>query len=125
MNLIKKLFTKQKAPVQQKRSFKAAQKSRLTNWLFNSFTKINFDTKNELKTLITRCRDLSKNNEIFRSHLNNFEKSIIGNKGFKLQSLVKGVDGALAEVINEELERAWSDYGKRANAFITKDRSNG
>lgn len=125
MNLIKKLFNKQKAPVQQKRSFKAAQKSRLTNWLFNSFTKINFDTKNELKTLITRCRDLSKNNEIFRSHLNNFEKSIIGNKGFKLQSLVKDSDGALAEVINEELERAWAAYGKRANAFITKDRSNG
>jgi capsid protein len=56
-----------------------------------------------------------------RSHLNNFEKSIIGNKGFKLQSLVKNVDGILDEKINQELEAAWYDFGKRSNGYITKD----
>jgi len=109
---------KKETPVEKptkKRSFKGAQASRFTNWLFNSFTKVNREIKTDLKTLVTRTRDLSKNNEIFRSHLNNFEKSIIGNKGFKLQSLVKGNDGGLSEEINQELENAWYEFGKRSN----------
>lgn len=106
---------------QKIRSFKAAQTTRFTNWLYSSFTKINQDMKHDLKTMVTRCRDLSKNNEIFRSHLNNFEKSIIGNKGFKLQSLVKDEAGTLIEIINNELENAWYEYGKRSNGYITKD----
>lgn len=94
---------------------------RFTEWMLSTFTKINVDTKNDLKTLIVRCRDLSKNNELMRSHLNNFEKSVIGNKGFKLQSLVKNSDGILDDKINAELELAWYDFGKRSNGYITKD----
>lgn len=82
---IKDFFTSKKPenieqkPVvkKQKRAFKGARNGRLTTWLFSSFNKINLDTKQDLVTLITRCRDLSKNNEIMRSHLNNFEKNII------------------------------------------------
>ena len=70
------------------RGFKGALKTRFTNWLLSSFTKINVETKYEFKQLISRVRDLSKNNEVFRSHLNNLEKSIIGKQGFRLQSLV-------------------------------------
>ena len=53
------------------RGFKGALKTRFTNWLFASFNKINVDTKTDFKPLILRVRDLSKNNEVFRSHLNN------------------------------------------------------
>ena len=112
---------KQVKPTRRERRFKGAQPSRFTDWLFSGFTKINVDTKFDLKQLIIRCRDLSKNNEILRSHLNNFEKTIIGNKGFKLQSLVKDADGNLLENINAELENAWYDFGKRSNGYITKD----
>lgn len=126
MGIFKSLFgikEQEKAVKQTKKtkSFKGAKSGRFTNWLFSGFTKINVDTRNELRTLITRCRDLSKNNEVFRSHLNNFEKSIIGNKGFKLQSLVKLKDGRLDEEINDELEQAWWNFGKRSNGYITKD----
>lgn len=71
------------------RSFKGASRSRFTSWLMSSFSPINRDLKSDLQTLIIRSRDLAKNNEIFRSHLHNMQKSIIGNQGFRLQSLIK------------------------------------
>lgn len=105
----------------KERSFKGAMYSRFTNWIFSSFTKVNKDLKDNLTTLVTRTRDLAKNNEVYRSHLNNLEKSIIGPQGFRLQSLVKNENGDLAEDINIELENAWWEFGKRSNGFITKD----
>ncbi len=104
-----------------KRGFKGAVRGRFTNWLFSSFKKINQDLKDDLKELIERCRDLAKNNEVFRSHLNNLEKSIIGQQGFRLQSLVKADESVLDEAVNNELELAWWEFGKRSNGFITKD----
>lgn len=102
------------------RGFKGAVGGRLTNWFLSTFTKINQDLKNNLRQLIIRCRDLAKNNEVFRSHINNIEKYVIGQQGFRLQSLVK-VNGELQEDINTELENAWWDFGKRLNGYITKD----
>lgn len=73
----KKQVEEPKKRITKKRSFKGARSGRLTTWLFSGFNKINHDTKQDLAILITRCRDLSKNNEIMRSHLNNFDKNII------------------------------------------------
>lgn len=111
-----------KVSKKKKRGFKGAIKTRFTNWLLNTFTKINVDTKLEFKQLISRVRDLSKNNEVFRSHLNNLEKSIIGKQGFRLQSLVKNEYGELDSAVNEELELAWHDFGQRTNGYLTKCR---
>lgn len=121
MKMLKLFKRVEQTPKKKKRAFKGARSGRLTTWLFSGFNKINVDTKQDLAKLIVRCRDLCKNNQIMRSHLNNFEKSIIGNKGFKLQSLVKDVNGLLDENINKELEEAWWDFGKRSNGYITKD----
>lgn len=103
------------------RSFKGALTGRFTNWLLSTFTPINRELQSELRPLVIRCRDLAKNNEVFRSHLNNIEKSIIGQQGFRLQSLVKGNSNTLDESVNNELETAWWEFGKRSNGFITKD----
>ena len=83
------------------RSFKGARMSRFTDWLLSSFSPINKELKGDLKELIVRSRNLAKNNQIFRSHLNNMEKSIIGRQGFRLQSLVKTIDGKLDEGLNQ------------------------
>ena len=118
-----KLFNifKKEQKKKQTRGFKGALKTRFTNWLFASFNKINVDTKYEFKQLILRVRDLSKNNEVMRAHLNNLEKSIIGKQGFRLQSLVKApTTGELDAAVNDELELAWYDFGKRSNGYITK-----
>lgn len=73
-----------------KRGFKGAVRGRFTNWLFSSFKKINQDLEDDLRELIVRCRDLAKNNEVFRSHLNNLEKSIIRTTGFQTSITCKG-----------------------------------
>ena len=114
-------FFKKEQKKKSTRGFKGALKTRFTTWLFASFNKINVDTKQEFRPLILRARDLSKNNEVFRSHLNNIEKSIIGKQGFRLQSLVKASTGELDSVVNDELELAWYNFGKRSNGYITKD----
>lgn len=103
------------------RSIKNSQVSRLTDWLFASFNTINKDLKSGLIELIKRTRSLALNNEIFRSHLNNLQKSIIGKGGFRLQSLVKLTQGELNKEINVELENAWYDFGRKANGYITLD----
>lgn len=113
-----------KKPIEKKtRSFKGASRSRFTSWLMSTFSPINRDLKSDLQMLIVRSRDLAKNNEIFRSHLHNMQKSIIGNQGFRLQSLVKNNDGTLNEEVNKEIELAWWDYGKSMNGYISKCRT--
>ena len=107
------------------RSFKGAKMSRFTNWLNNTFAPINKDLKSDLRELITRSRELAKNNEIMRSHLNNMQKSIVGREGFRLQSLVKDLQGNLASEINVEIENAWFDFGKRTNGYIEKSGTQG
>jgi hypothetical protein len=44
------------------RSFKGAKMSRFTNWLNATFAPINRDLKTDLRELITRSRELAKNN---------------------------------------------------------------
>ncbi len=122
---IPKIFSFQKSDSKKvvkkvSRSFKGASRSRFTSWLMSSFSPINRDLKSDLQTLIVRSRDLAKNNEIFRSHLHNMQKSIIGNQGFRLQSLIKNQDGTLADDLNKEIELAWWDYGKTTNGFVSK-----
>lgn len=108
-----------------KRSFKSARSNRFMQWLHSSFSPVNKELKSDLKQLIVRSRDLAKNNEIFRSHLNNMEKSIVGRQGFRLQSLIKTIDGKLDEQLNQEVQRAWFDFGKRVNGYIEKSGTQG
>lgn len=107
------------------RSFKGAKFNRFTDWLYTSFSPINKELKGDLKQLIVRSRNLAKNNEIFRSHLNNMEKSIIGRQGFRLQSLSKNINGQLNDIVNTQLQRAWFDFGKRVNGYIEKSGTQG
>lgn len=73
-----------------KRGFRGAMRNRFTSWLFSTFKTINQDLHDDLKELIIRCRDLAKNNEVFRSHLNNLEKSIIRTTGFQTSITCQG-----------------------------------
>lgn len=107
------------------RSFKGAKMSRFTNWLNATFAPINRDLKTDLRELITRSRELAKNNQIMRSHLNNMQKSIVGREGFRLQSLAKNIDGQLDQIVNNQLEKAWFDFGKRVNGYIEKSGTQG
>lgn len=115
------IFKKKTPKKTYSRSIKNSQVSRLTDWLFASFNTVNKDLKGGLIQLIKRTRGLAMNNEIFRSHLNNLEKSIIGKGGFRLQSLVKLSEGELNKQVNNELENAWYDFGRKSHGYITAD----
>ena len=92
------------------RAFKAAFNSRFVDWLFTSGHKVNNDLISQLKILIERSRDLSKNNQLFRAYLNNCQRGIVGAEGFRLQMQIKNSDGTLNEALNDEIEWAWYDF---------------
>lgn len=89
------------------RSFAAAGRSRYTDWLTATFSKINWDLRADLRDLVVKSRDLSKNNAIFRSHLNNVQNAVLGKSGFQLQCLAKGKDGEIDRALSDEVEWQW------------------
>ena len=95
------------------RAFRAAFNSRFTDWLFTSGHKVNNDLISQLKVLVERSRDLSKNNELFRAYINNCTRGIVGAEGFRLQMQIKNSDGTLNEELNDEIEWAWYDFTNR------------
>lgn len=124
----KKLFVKEYPRKKAKKSstnayeraFRAAMNSRFVDWLFTSNTKINNDLVSQLKTLITRSRDLSINNQMFRSYLSNCEKSIVGSQGFRLQMQIKNADGSLNKELNDQIEWAWYEFTKKGNLQLSE-----
>ena len=114
MSILDKLFKRSDKPSAApkrhlQRSFIGARNSRLTNWIYSSFEKINADTNASQVTLIARARELAKSNSVVRAWLETMEKNIIGDQGFVLQSQVKAGD-ALAASFNNSLEWEWYDY---------------
>ena len=114
INILKR---EQAKPVKKKsstnsyaRAFKAAYNSRFVDWLFTSSHKVNNDLISQLKVLVERSRDLSKNNEIFRAYINNCIRGIVGAEGFRLQMQIKNSDGTLNQALNDEIEWAWYDF---------------
>lgn len=106
-----------KAP--RKRSLVGATQHRFVNWLTNtSYQKINLDLDTGLITLITRARELAKNNMIVRSYLELMEKNIIGKAGFTLQSQVKDQNGKLDTKLNDFLEWEFYDWMKATNRLF-------
>ena len=105
--------TKKKVVSSYERAFKAAMNSRFIDWLFTSGHKVNNDLISQLKTLIERSRDLSKNNQLFRAYLNNCLRGVVGAEGFRLQMQIKNPDGTLNEALNDEIEWAWYDFANK------------
>ena len=116
----KKVFSilkrEQPKPVRKKststyqRAFKAAMNSRFIDWLFTSSHKVNNDLISQLKILIERSRDLSKNNQLFRAYINNCLRGVVGAEGFRLQMQIKNADGSINEALNDQIEWAWYDF---------------
>lgn len=107
-------------PAPHVRAFKAAFNNRFVDWLFATRHKINIDLVSQLETLITRSRDLSINNELFRSFLANQQKTVIGSQGFRLQMQIKNDDGTLNEALNEQIEWAWYQFTRKKNLEVSQ-----
>lgn len=105
---------KKNTHITSKRSFVGAAKNRFISWIYDSLSKINLDIDTQLLTVISRTRELAKNNNIVRSYLELMEKNVIGKAGFTLQSQMKLSDGELNTKLNEILE--WEFYEWRKDS---------
>ena len=112
MNLFS-IMTKRNAPAKKiTRAFAGARSTRFTDWIYSTFSKINLDIDNDFLTLVTRARELSKNNNVVRSYLELMEKNVIGKSGFSLQSQVKKPNGELDTELNAQFEWQFYEWGK-------------
>jgi len=50
-----------------------------------------------------------------------FRSQLSVKAGFRLQSLVKLSEGELNKQVNNELENAWYDFGRKSHGYITAD----
>ena len=111
---------KKSSTTSYQRAFKAAMGTRFTDWLFTSNHKVNNDLINQLRILVERSRDLSKNNELFRAYINNCIRGIVGAEGFRLQMQIKNSDGTLNEALNDQIEWAWYEFTKKPNLQVSQ-----
>ena len=93
-NIFKRWFHREEpqAPVKGKkmqRNLKGAIRTRYTNWLNATLQRANADINQDLITVISKCRDLAKNDSLTRAYLGACQKNIIGKSGITLQCQMK------------------------------------
>lgn len=114
-------FRKREKPVENKRSLIGGIPTRCTDWISASLTKVNTDIVDQQPIILPKCRYLAKNNPVVRAYLSMAEKNIIGKSGITLQSQMKSRDDSLDEGLNDKIEWAWYEWGKKSNGILTLD----
>ena len=102
------------------RKYAAAATSRFTNDWVTEQGSINKEIKQAHKNLLSRARDLAKNNDYVRGYLKRCVTNIVGPDGFKLQSRALLPSGEPDEVSNIAIESAFDEWAKRQNCTIHK-----
>ena len=105
------------------RKYAAAATSRFTNDWVTEQGSINKDIKAAFKSLLSRARDLAKNNDYVRGYLKRCVTNIVGPEGFKLQNRAITVNGEPDEAVNIEIETKWREWCKRDNCTVHKNLS--
>lgn len=99
--------------------WKAASLNRLTMDWAASILSADQELFSDLKRLRGRSRSLAKNNHYAAKFLRQVEKNVIGECGINFQAKVKKLRGdGLQDKVNQELERSWKDWNKRANCSV-------
>ncbi len=101
----------------EKRVFDAAEISRLTSSWLATDVSINEDLKNNYKILVTRGRDLSKNDDFVKRFLRLVKSNVIGPKGITLQARIGGKNQSKSA--NEAVEMAWGKWGQFGSPEVT------
>lgn len=102
------------------RKYAAAATSRFTNDWITEQGSINREIKQAHTSLLSRARDLAKNNDYVRGYLKRCVTNIVGPDGFKLQSRAVLPNGEPDEKSNVEIEIAFDQWAKRQNCTIHK-----
>src|SRR4051812_3983819 len=77
------------------RSFAGADVNRLTSDWGTTVTSADAESRNDLGTLRTRCRQLERDNDYFARFLNLLDNNIIGSEGVALHMHITDPNGEL------------------------------
>ena len=83
----------------------------------------NAEIYTSLATLRSRSRQLIRDNAFAKKYLHMIESNVVGTKGIVLQARTKQADGQPDTLDNEQLERAWREWGQPENCTVGKDLS--
>lgn len=110
------------APRPAKRSFAAAQTTRLNigDWIFASSRSAEADSKADLRKLRDRARELRKNSPFGARYAQVLVENVLGPSGIRLQAKNKTQEGKLFSRANAALEAAWEDAGRIQNWDLEK-----
>jgi lambda family phage portal protein len=100
------------------RAFLAAMQNRLTADWVTSITSPDKELQKDLRKLRERSRDLVNNNDYAAKFVGLVAGNVIGPNGITLQSRLESGD-ELNDQLNQEVERAWNDWGKKKNCTVS------
>jgi lambda family phage portal protein len=98
--------------------FSGAQTTRLTLDWVAAILSANQELRGNLRLLRSRGRELSRNNPVAKNFLNLLAGNVVGPKGIGYQPQVRNNNGKLATDLNEKIEDAWIDWGKKGNCTV-------
>jgi lambda family phage portal protein len=111
-------FRGKPAPRRPRRAFDAANTGRLfADWLTLP-KSADSDIRYTLKAMRARSRDLAQNNDYARRYLDLVAVNVVGPKGITLQVRAREPNGILDQVANQQLERAFYDWGKPMSCTV-------
>lgn len=117
-------FTEEKpAPAKRSVDYAAAISSRLTAGMASYSLSANQEIYRSLRALRARSRELARDNAHAKKFLQMVESNVIGPDGIILQNKAGDFDAAgrfvLDTIANNQIERAWRDWGRRGTCEVT------
>lgn len=106
-------------PTRKKRSFTAAQTTRLTESWTNTPKPADVDIKAGLKSLVARSRDQAQNGDYMKRFLSLCKTNIIGANGIILRPRSLDNNNTLDKDANEAISNAWDRWGKYGSPDVT------
>lgn len=100
-----------------KRSYQAAEYSRLVSDWIASFTTSDAEVRAALPVLRARGRDLGRNNPFARSVLRSHENNVIGS-GIRMQSNARDKQGNPIIEFNKQVEKEWRIWCRQENCHV-------
>jgi lambda family phage portal protein len=101
--------------VPARRSYEAAQGTRITlDWILSGLSA-NEEIRVGLKPLRERCRELERNDDYARGFFRLLENNVLGADGITLQMQVRDDNGKMDELANDRIELAWWQWGRVAS----------
>lgn len=98
--------------------FNGAMGGRLTMDWVAAILSADQEIKGNMRLLRARARELSRNNPVAKSYLKLLVSNVLGEKGIGYQAKVRNNDKTLNDALNQKIEDAWCDWGKKGNCTV-------